>query len=130
MQRLAERLAGAFGDTTAFPRLRETLANPKADMASRRHAFAVLSRAQDRASLPTFFGLLDEVRFARTLFASFARFGTTKLASAILDRFNGFPPADRLVALEAMTSRPLFALALLDAWPRTKSCANNLRRFT
>ncbi|HEY0552467.1 MAG TPA: PVC-type heme-binding CxxCH protein, partial [Verrucomicrobiae bacterium] len=120
VQRLAERLAGVFGDTTAFPRLRETLANPKADAASRRHAFAVLSRAKDRASLPTFFTLLDDAAFRADTIRLLPRFGTTKMAAAILDRFNSFPPADRSAALEAMTSSPLFAVALLDRMATNK----------
>ena len=52
VQRLAEKLAAAFGDSTAFPRLRDTLADAQADKAARQHAFAVLNRAQDRASMP------------------------------------------------------------------------------
>src|SRR6266550_3131814 len=46
VRRLAERLAAVFGDDSMYPKLRETLANHSADVESRKHAFAVLSRAQ------------------------------------------------------------------------------------
>jgi hypothetical protein len=71
VQRQAERLAAVFGDDSMFPRLRETLASASADAGSRKHAFAVLSRAQDRASLPVFLRLLDDLdaAFARDQFA-------------------------------------------------------------
>src|SRR5438067_4693393 len=60
IHRQAERLAAVFGDGSMFPRLREVLADASGDAESRKHAFAVLSRAQDRASLPVFLRLLDE----------------------------------------------------------------------
>jgi DNA-binding GntR family transcriptional regulator len=61
--RQAERIAAAFGDDSMFPQLRETLADPAADASSRQHAFAVLSRAFDRASLPLFLNLMTDAAF-------------------------------------------------------------------
>jgi len=63
IQREAERLAAVFGDDSMFPRLRKTLSTTNADFASRTHAFTVLSRALDRASLPVFLRLLDDGAF-------------------------------------------------------------------
>ena len=114
VQRLAERLAASFGDATAFPRLRETLANPKADQAARDHAFAVLSRAQDRASLPSFLSLLDDAAFRAPAISLLARFDTPEIAAALVQGFKDFKPAERAAALDALTARPTYALALLD----------------
>ena len=115
VQRLAEKLAAAFGDATAFPRLRETLTNTQADKAARQHAFAVLNRAQDRASMPVFVKLLDDSSFRAPAINLLARFDDTEISAALLKRFTNFAAADRTAALQALTSRPSFALALLDA---------------
>ncbi|PYI88028.1 MAG: hypothetical protein DME26_04330 [Verrucomicrobia bacterium] len=129
VQRLAERLAAAFGDTSAFPRLRETLANRHADAAGRQHAFAVLSRAQDRESLPVFLELLDDTAFRTVTINLLARFDTPVVSPALLQRFDGFTSADRSAALEALTSRPSFALALLDAVAAEKVSRDQLTSF-
>jgi putative membrane-bound dehydrogenase-like protein len=115
VQRQAERLAAVFGDDSIFPRLREALANSGADAESRRHAFAVLSRALDRASLPVFLRLLDDPVFRSLTINLLARFDAPEITEALLSRFEKFAAADRSAALNALTSRAAFALPLLDA---------------
>jgi putative membrane-bound dehydrogenase-like protein len=133
--RLAERLAAAFGDNTAFPRLRETLADAKADKAARDHAFAVLSRAQDRALFPTFLKLLDDAAFRTPAISLLARFDTPEISGALVQRFKDFKPAERAATLDALTARPTYALALLDAVkagqvPRDQLTAFHVTRLT
>lgn len=135
VQREAEQLAAAFGDETVFPRLRETLANPQADRDARRHAFAVLSRAQDQKSLPVFLGLLDDDGFRTETIPLLARFDSSGISSALITRFPNFKPADRAAALGALTSRVSFALPLLDAVaagriPRDQLGAFQVRQLT
>jgi putative membrane-bound dehydrogenase-like protein len=127
--RLAERLAAGFGDSTAFPRLRETLANSKAEKAARDHAFAVLSRAQDRASLPAFLSLLDDTAFRAPAIPMLARFDAPEVPAAFIQRFASFKPAERSATLDALTSRPNFALALLDAVASGKIARDQLTAF-
>lgn len=115
VQRLAEQLAAAFGDNTAFPRLRETLGNDEADLSERKHAFAVLSRAQDAGSLDVFLGLLDSTIFRVNALNLLPRFDSPKVAQALLAKFNSFNDAEQSVTLNALTSRASFANALLDA---------------
>ncbi len=115
VQRQAERLAAVFGDDSMFPRLRATLADTKADAEARKHAFAVLSRAQDRAALSTFLGLLDDDAFRSPVISLLARFDSAEVATALLSHFAKLSPADRAAALGTLTSRTSFALALLDA---------------
>lgn len=115
VQRLAERLAASFGDNTAFPRLRDTLADTKADKAARDHALAVLSRAQDRASVPAFVKLLDDAAFRTAAIGLLARFEAPEISSALVQHYAQFKPAERSAALDALTARPSYALALLDA---------------
>lgn len=135
VSRLAERLAAAFGDGTAFPRLRDTLADAKADKAAREHAFAVLSRAQDRASLPVLLKLLDDAAFRTAAISLLARFDTPEISTALVQRFSAFKPAERAATLDALTARPTYAIALLDAVkagqvPRDQLTAFHVTRLT
>ncbi|PYM10724.1 MAG: hypothetical protein DME18_15700, partial [Verrucomicrobia bacterium] len=113
--RQAERLAAVFGDSSMFPRLRETLANSSIDADARKHAFAVLSRALDRASLPVFLGLLEDRTFRSPAINLLARFDSPEVPPALIQRYESFSTSDRVAALNALTGRPSFALTLLDA---------------
>ncbi|MEW6156680.1 MAG: PVC-type heme-binding CxxCH protein [Verrucomicrobiota bacterium] len=129
VQRAAERLAAAFGDDSMFPRLRQALADAKAASDLRRHAFAVLSRALDRASLPAFIGLLDEAPYRTAVIPLLARFDSAEAAQALLARFEKFSAGDRSAALDALTSRTSFAVALLDGLAAGKIKRDQLTAF-
>lgn len=115
IQRQAERIAAVLGDDTMLPRLRSTLADPQADAESRKHAFAVLSRAQDPAAEPIFLGLLDDNAFRTPAISQLARFGSPEVAPALLQRFPTLSAGDRIAVLGTLTSRATYAVALLDA---------------
>jgi putative heme-binding domain-containing protein len=113
--RQAERLAAVFGDQSMFPRLRAQLGNAQAEMSVRQHAFSVLSRAQDRQSLSTFVRLMDEPAFRTQTIPLIARFDSPEVSTVLLQNIESFGPNERAAALNALTSRPFHALALLDA---------------
>jgi len=115
IHRQAERIAAVFGDESMFPRLRDVLANEGAEAEARKHAFAVLSRALDRASLPIFVRLLDDATFRGQIIHLMARFDAAEIPGALISRFQGFSATERAAALNTLTSRASFALALLDA---------------
>lgn len=134
IQQLAERLAATFGDASLFPRLRTTLADPTAKPDARQHAFAVLSRAQDRESLPVFLRLLDEPALRPAALGVLARFDSPEIPAALIERFAAFPQEQRAAVLNALTSRPAFALALLQAVatgtvPRDQVTAYHVRQL-
>jgi len=129
IRRQAERLAAVFGDASLFPRLRETLADPASDAQSRKHAFAVLSRAQDRASLPVFLQLLDDAMFRTSAISLLGRFDDPAVSEGLLHRFDQFSPVDRASALNALTSRVSFALALLEAMSGNRLKRDQLTAF-
>lgn len=129
VRRQAERLAAVFGDDSMFPRLRETLANQKGDAEWRRHAFAVLSRAQDRASLPVFLRLLDDPALRLQAINLLARFDAPEIAENLLSRFDAFSSPERAAAMNALTRRPSFALTLLDAVGAGKLKRDQLTSF-
>jgi putative heme-binding domain-containing protein len=129
VQREAERLAAAFGDATAFPRLRETLGNKNADKVARIHAFAVLSRALDRESLPVFLKLVDDDLFPTQSISLLARFDAPNIPTELIDRFNRFKPPEKTAALGTLTSRASFAIPLLDAVGAGKIPRDQLTAF-
>ena len=129
VRRQAERLAAVFGDNSMFPRLREVLADPHADGAARKHALAVLSRAQDRATLPVFLRLLDDPAFRNQTINLLARFDDVAVPQAILLRFGQFSADDRTAALNTLTSRAAFALPLLDAVSENRIKGDQLTAF-
>ncbi len=113
--RQAEQLASVFGDASMFPRLREALADLKANASARQHAFTVLSRGPDRESLGVFLGLLDDARFRTPAIHLLARFDAGEIPSALVSRYERFSATERSAALNSLVSRPAFATALLDA---------------
>jgi len=129
VQRQAERLAAVFGDASMFPRLREGLDNLRADVELRRHAFAVLSRAQDRESLPVFLRLLDDASFRVRTISLLARFDSPGIPEALLNRFDRFSSTERAAVLNTLTSRASFALPLLDAVATGKIKRDQLTAF-
>jgi putative heme-binding domain-containing protein len=127
--RQAEELAAVFGDDSIFPRLRTTLADGKAKPDDRKQAFAVLSRALDKASLDTFISLLDDDAFRTPAIKLLARFDSPSIASALLSHFEKLSPPDRAAALAALTSRAAYARALLDSVAAKKIPRNQLTAF-
>ncbi|MBN8248322.1 MAG: HEAT repeat domain-containing protein, partial [Verrucomicrobia bacterium] len=113
--RRSQQLAAAFGDTTAFPELRRTLADRSQPPEARKHAFAVLSRVSDPGSLPVFLDLLEDPAFRVPSIRVLARYDDPRIAAALIGRFSDWEAAERTSALDVLTRRPDRAAALLDA---------------
>ncbi len=129
LARRIERLAAAFGDDSMFPRLRAELADPGRDAASRKHAFAILSRASDAGSLPIFLRLLDDDAFRSQAIRLIGRFDAAEVPEALISRFETLSPENRSAALNALTGRATFARALLDAVAAGKLKRERLTSF-
>lgn len=115
VRQTAERVAASFGDTSMMPRLRGVLADRTAERAARQHAFAVLSRASDPASLPVLLELLDDAAFRGPALSLLARYDSMEVPAALLRRLDAFSAAERSVAFLTLTRRASFAGVLLDA---------------
>ena len=115
ISREAEDIAASFGDDSMFPRLRDELSKQNAAMEARRHAFAVLSRAQDAESLPVFFRLLDDGFFRIASINLLARFDDSRIPKELLQRLEQFDTPARNAALNTLSTRPSFAIPLLKA---------------
>jgi putative heme-binding domain-containing protein len=127
--RSAERIAAAFGDDSMFPRLRETLADPTAEASARQHAFAVLSRALDRTSLPVFLKLVTDTAFRGSAINLLGRFDSPEVARALIGNYEDFKAPERAAALNALTARVSFANLLLDAVAAGKFKRDQLTAF-
>lgn len=132
--RQAEELAAVFGDESMFPKLRAILADTAAKAEDRQHAFAVLSRARDQRALPTFLHMLGEPTFRANVINLLAKFDAPEIPPALLRGFEGYAANERAAALNTLTSRPSFALPLLDAvaaktFPREHLNAFHIRQL-
>jgi putative membrane-bound dehydrogenase-like protein len=129
IRRDAEKLAAVFGDESIFTQLRKTLADKAADESSRQHAFEVLGRARDRASLPVFLEMLDDAKFRAPAIGLLARYDSPEVATALIARFNTLPDKEKSAVLNALTSRATFALSLLDAIAANKIKRDQITSF-
>ncbi|MFO1460362.1 MAG: PVC-type heme-binding CxxCH protein [Verrucomicrobiota bacterium] len=113
--RHSQSLGAAFGDTTAFPALRSVLSDPKQSPEQRAHAFSVLGRTADPGSLAVFLGLLGEPSWRLQAIRVLSRFDSPDVSAALLKQYADYSPTERAAVLDALTRRPGYALALLDA---------------
>ncbi len=112
---LAESLGAIFADASLYPRMRSLLANQAANPNDRRHAFRILAQTSDREALPLFLKLLDERAFRSQAILTLARYDEPTVGPALVARFAKFAPNDQTAALNTLTSREPWAMALLDA---------------
>jgi len=130
----AEQLGAIFGDRSFFPELRRTLSNPQAGKGERQHAFAVLTQSRDAASLPVFLQLLREEPFRERVIPVLARFDDLRVPDLLLRQYSSLTKREKGAALNALSSRPEFALPLLQAIehsriPRTDLTAFQIRQL-
>lgn len=115
LRRQAEYLGVACGDRTRFGALRAALSNPGTDASERQHAFRTLGRALDSDSLPAFLPLLEDSAFRARVIPVLARFGDPRVADGLIRNLEAWPLAEQQAALNALTGRASFGLALIDA---------------
>lgn len=127
--RLAERIGASFGDRSRYPQLRAALADASAKPDARKHAFEVLTRTQDAESLPTFIQLLDDKSFSGSVIPQLARYDSPEISKALISRFSNLSAEQRAAALNVLTARPAYALALLDAVSANKIGRDQLSAF-
>ena len=109
-----EQLSAVFGDRAVLATMRTRLADESLPVAQRRSAFDVLKRVGDREVLPLYIKLLDHDAFRPAVIPLLAASADTAAATGILRHFPTLNPNDRAAALATLTSRPEFALVLLD----------------
>ncbi len=126
---LAEKIGASFGDRSHFQKLRADLANAGALAADRKHAFEVLTRAKDSESIPTFLKLIDDKDFRATVIPQLARYDSPEIPKLLISHFSSLNDNERAAALNVLTARPAYALALLDAVAEKKIARDQLSAF-
>ena len=124
-----EQLSAVFGDKTVLAAMRTRLKDESLALADRRRAFEVLKRVGDREVLPVYIALLEHDVFRALVIPLLAASNDPAAASGVLRHYGALKPDDRAAALLTLTSRPEFALVLLDAVQRGSFEKKNLTAF-
>jgi putative membrane-bound dehydrogenase-like protein len=125
----ATLLALIFGDRQAFDLLRKTAADDGATASARRKAVEALAGAKD-AELPKLLRtLLDDKAVSGAALRALAAYDDRDTPQIILEKYADFAPADRQAALSTLSSRPAYALALLDALEQKKVPRTDVTSF-
>lgn len=111
----AETIGAAFGDRKLYARMRQTLADKQADLASRRHALSILETDSDAANLPVLLECLDQGPLRLASIRQLSRYEDPRVAEALINRLPQWPEPAAEAALESLCSRASAALALLEA---------------
>ena len=114
----AEQLSAVFGDQGVLAQMRARLADESLAVRERRAAFDVLKRVNDREALPLYIKLLDHDAFRPAVIPLLSASSDPAAATGILRHYESLAAADRPAALATLTSRPEFALVLLDTMQR------------
>jgi putative membrane-bound dehydrogenase-like protein len=116
VRELGLEIGALFGDLRALERLRGILADEQADPGTRRKALKTLlqSRAEKLSGL--LFPLLKQVQIAPDAVRALAGINEPEVTKTLLERYPHLEPQEaKGEAINALASRPLSALALLDA---------------
>jgi putative heme-binding domain-containing protein len=108
-------LALIFGDKSVRDDLLKLVANPQADWKDRSRAIELLVTDRAEALPPLLIALLDDVKVRPAAIRGLAAFHHPDTASALLLRYPKLTPAEKEDAIQTLSSRPDWAVALLDA---------------
>lgn len=110
------RLAGVrFGDTRVLPALREILADPTAPVAERIEARDALVAIKDSETPAVLRQLLADPALQAAAIEALAAFPDDATPGAVLAAYSQLAPAARPAAVATLTSRPVWAVALVEA---------------
>ncbi|HIG29650.1 MAG TPA: DUF1080 domain-containing protein [Verrucomicrobiales bacterium] len=110
---LSEQIGSVFGDRKLFPDMRSNLGDSSADPSERRHAFAILSNARDKDSVPLFLSLLDHPEFRADVIQLASKFDDPDFTAALIHRMEDFDRRDQGAAMNVLSQRKASAKLLL-----------------
>ncbi len=113
--RLARELAVVFGDGRAMEQLKETLLDRAGDLATRQRALEALVQTRADGLVPLFLGLLNDHDLAPAVVRGLAACNPTNTAELLVRALPSLYPPGRAEAINTLSSRPAWALALLEA---------------
>jgi putative membrane-bound dehydrogenase-like protein len=108
-------LALMFGDARAVSILEQTMLNRRAAADERQRAITALVENRTAGLAPKLQGLLDDEPVRGAALRALSASNDAATPRLILERFAKLSPAEREDAVATLASRPVFAVALLDA---------------
>ena len=134
IQRLVRRAGAWFGDERVVPELRSLLADPTAASSDRSESLEALVAIRDPATPAILRDLLADPEMQAAAVRSLANFPDDATPDAILTAYPRLDPAARPPAIATLTSRPDWAVRLVDAVaeggvPRDEISAFTLQRL-
>ncbi|MEQ8762624.1 MAG: FG-GAP-like repeat-containing protein [Planctomycetota bacterium] len=111
----ADQVAIAFGDKRILPRLRSVLTDASAGMKKRQQALEFLVQARDPEAAKAFQQVLGNGQLRGSALKALAQLSDPGTPQAILDNYANLSQTEKRDAISALTTRPAYAGALLDA---------------
>ena len=111
----ANELAVTFGDPAALTVLRKQATDTAIDADGRGRAIRLLATAKDPELTTLLEGLRDDPAVRVSVIRGLAAAGKPGSAKLILERFGSYSDAEKAEAVQALVTRPAYAVALLDA---------------
>jgi len=130
VRKQAEFLAVLFGDHRIFPSLRQTLADPSADLAARQRALTILLKGGDKEVVPVLHALLADRALRAEALSGLIQFDHPATPRVILERYAAFSPEEQRLAIHTLASRPAYAKALLNAMEAGAVSRQDVSAFT
>jgi putative membrane-bound dehydrogenase-like protein len=114
-RKMLMELAIAFGDQSAFPMLREILANTAAPEAERKRSLSILSKGNDPDLPPVLHALLADDSFRLDALKALSTYDHPATPSAIFAVLSACNIEEKRAAMGVLASRASYAGALLSA---------------
>ena len=111
----AQFIAVQFGDRRVFPHLRQALSDTSKTPRERRFALDTLLSGHDADVVPVLQAMISERAMRIDALQGLALFDHPGTPAAILRRYASFSDDERRAAVGALTTRPSYAKALLNA---------------
>jgi putative membrane-bound dehydrogenase-like protein len=111
----AMALAVLFDDKDAIAEMKRLLPDAKTDLATRQSAFRAFEQRQSPEFISLVLPLLDDVGMRPLAIRALAGYSDLSIPGKLVSLYQKLPAAEKIDVLQTLSSRPAFALALLDA---------------
>jgi putative membrane-bound dehydrogenase-like protein len=112
---LAAALGVIYGDPDVIRQQLSVVGSRGAALESRARALELLTGRRETRLVPLLMGLLEDEKFRGHAIRAMAAFEDPRLPQRLLAPYVSFTAAEKQDAIQTLTARPAFALALLDA---------------
>jgi putative heme-binding domain-containing protein len=130
----ADAIAVVLGDRRIFPRMRALLVDDEAAVETRRQALDILVRGRDPDAAAALQTAVAEPKLRGAAIRALAAYDDAQTPRVLLAGYGRFNDDEKRDAIGTLTSRPAYALALLDSvqqgqTPRTDLHAYHIRQL-